>query len=143
MMDWSEGQKVTCMRIAADMKNKDAEREPAVPAVPKQGGTKADEDKPRTDLVPIKAILRIAEVMGHGAEKYDAYNWRRGINFSRLFGATMRHLLAYWDGQDLDSDSGLHHMAHAGCCITMLLTLIEERPDLDDRFKEHLDAQEG
>lgn len=121
----------------------DVRKAMVMPAVPKQGGTKADEDKPRTDLVPIKAVLRIAEVMGFGAKKYDAYNWRRGIKFSRLFGACQRHLLAYWDGEDIDPESGLHHMAHAGCCITMLLTLIEERPDLDDRFKEHLDAKEG
>jgi len=128
----SDGELHTCMRLVSEEDSK--------LKVSKEGGTKADQDKPRTDLVPIKAILRIAEVMGFGAKKYDAYNWRRGIKFSRLMGATMRHLLAYWDGEDIDPESGLHHMAHAGCCVTMLLTLIEERPDLDDRFKEHLDA---
>lgn len=100
-------------------------------------GTKHDKEKPRTDLLPAEALFRIAEVLGFGAGKYDAHNWRAGIAFSRVYGAALRHLLAWNDGEDNDKESGLNHLAHAGCCILFLLTYLREHPELDDRYRRN------
>jgi len=98
-------------------------------------GLKYDEGKPPIDLVPSQAIIAIAKVLGFGAKKYSAHNWRKGIVFSRLLSAAMRHLLAYNAGESLDPESGLNHIAHAACCLSFLLTFeAEGRKDLDDRF---------
>ena len=97
-------------------------------------GIKHDTGKPRPELLPADALLQIAQVFTIGAQKYDDRNWELGIKYSRLFGALQRHLLAYWDGEDLDPETGLPHLAHAGC--NMLMLLESQRFDgLDDRPK--------
>lgn len=96
---------------------------------------KYDGGKPRVDLLPSAPLLAIAEVLGFGADKYAAHNWRKGMDYSRLIGAAYRHLMAYNDGQDKDPESGLSHLAHAGCCILFLLEQEAKGTGTDDRFK--------
>lgn len=99
-------------------------------------GNKFDADKPRMDLLPPHALREVARVLVCGAAKYGDHNWREGIAFSRVYAAAQRHLNAYWDGEDLDSESGLPHLAHATCCLLFLLTYTKEHPELDDRYKK-------
>ena len=98
-------------------------------------GTKYDKEKPRTDLLPSAPLLAIAEVLTFGAKKYEAHNWRGGLEYSRVLGAAMRHLLAYNDGEDKDPESGLSHLAHLGCCVLFLLEQEAKGTGLDDRYK--------
>ena len=105
-----------------------------------EAGKKFDQDpsmKPCLSLVPMRSIWEIAKVMTFGAEKYGRFNWKGGIKYSRLMDAALRHLVQFSEGEDLDSESGLSHLAHAGCCITMLLEMAMDRPDLDDRYHEN------
>ena len=74
----------------------------------------------------------------YGKQKYGAQNWRKGLKFSRLTSATLRHLLSWNEGEDYDNESGLSHIAHAACNLLFLLELIHSKPDLDDRYKEDL-----
>jgi hypothetical protein len=83
-------------------------------------GTKHDQGKPRPELIPPSAINGAARVFAFGAKKYDDRNWEKGIDFSRLYGALLRHVNAFWDGQDKDDESGDDHLAHALCCLMML-----------------------
>jgi hypothetical protein len=59
-------------------------------------------------------------ILGHGATKYSKHNWRHGLEYSRLVAATLRHVTAFNRGEDLDSESGLPHSAHAMCCLMFL-----------------------
>lgn len=102
-------------------------------------GIKYDTGKARMDLLDPYAIEQLAHVLGFGATKYAAHNWRKGISKSRLIAACLRHVFAYLGGQDTDPETGLSHMAHAMCCCMFLIGL-EYRTDLDDRYKENLDA---
>lgn len=104
-------------------------------ALQKVEGIKHDQGKPRLELLPSDSLEEIAKVLTFGAKKYSAENWRKGINYSRLMGAAMRHLLAWKDGEDKDPESGLTHLAHAGCCVLFLIWMEKNRQDLDDRFK--------
>ncbi len=63
----------------------------------------------------------IAEVLTFGASKYGANNWRRGARWGRYYAALLRHLFAWWRGQDLDPETGLSHLAHAGRCLVFLM----------------------
>lgn len=100
-----------------------------------QKGTKFDDGKPPMDLLPHYPLVEIAKILGHGAEKYGPHNWRAGIKFSRLTAAAERHMGAFKDGEDLDPDSGLSHVAHAACNLLFLLEHLRNRPDMDDRYK--------
>ena len=85
-------------------------------------GTKYDEAKTRYDLIPPEALEQVARVLTFGAAKYDDRNWEHGISWGRVFAACMRHLWAWWRGEDRDPETGLSHLAHAGCCVFFLLT---------------------
>lgn len=96
---------------------------------------KFDGEKPRMELLPTQPLVDISEVLTFGAKKYGAHNWRGGFAYSRLIGAALRHLSAYNDGEDTDPESGLSHLAHAGCCILFLLEQISKGTGTDDRYK--------
>lgn len=95
---------------------------------------KHDQAKPRMELLSSVALQRTAQVMTFGAEKYESHNWRKGFNWSRLYGAAMRHLLAHMDGENLDPESGLSHLDHAACCIMFLQEYEEKGLGNDDRY---------
>lgn len=100
-----------------------------------EGGVKFDSDKPRMELLDTYALEQIALVMSFGAKKYAAHNWRGGLAWSRLIGAALRHILAFMKGEDKDPESGLSHIAHAGCCIMFLLWHEKHKVEKDDRYK--------
>jgi len=98
-------------------------------------GTKHDQDKVRTDLLSVPAMLGTASVLTFGAKKYSARNWENGIDYSRVYGALLRHMMAFWEGEDFDPETGLRHLHHAGCCIMFLqqyaelgMTKFDDRP---------------
>jgi hypothetical protein len=100
------------------------------------GGIKHDQDKVRLDLLPTDAIEEIAKVLAHGANKYGHRNWEKGFTWSRLYGAVLRHLFAWFKGEDKDPETGLSHLAHAGCNILFLLTFELRKTGADDRPKQ-------
>lgn len=91
---------------------------------PKSQGIKFDSEKPRMDLIPPKGLIETAKVLGYGARKYSADNWRQvdGKDW-RYFGAAQRHLWAYHSGQKFDPETGINHLAHAICSLMFLLEL--------------------
>jgi Domain of unknown function (DUF5664) len=106
-------------------------------SVPPGTGIKHDKGKEPLHLLSRTWLLGVARVLGFGATKYAAHNWRGGIERSRLVAAAFRHLLAYNEGEDVDPETGLPHLDHASCCLMFARELHETRPDLDDRYKEN------
>lgn len=98
-------------------------------------GTKDDWGKPPVQLLPVEALESVADVLAFGARKYDANNWRNGMKLSRCVGAAIRHCFAWLRGEDNDPESGLPHLAHAGCMILFALNLALTRDGSDDRWK--------
>lgn len=99
-------------------------------------GKKNDQGKPDHSLNPKSALDEMAKAFGYGANKYGRYNYKKGIAYSRLTGAASRHLTAFNEGEDIDAESGNHHLGHALASIAMLLEMIKEHPELDDRYKK-------
>lgn len=104
--------------------------------------TKNDGGKSRFSLIPLDSLLEINAVLDFGARKYDDHNWAKSESISRYYDACMRHLMAWFSGQDNDPETGLNHLAHAGCCILFLLaihkrgTAIDDRPNLSPKAPE-------
>lgn len=105
-------------------------------------GTKHDAGKAPMDLIPYEAEEAVAQVLAFGLSKYDRANWAKGINYSRLIGATRRHMGKFNKGIDLDDESNLNHIWHAACNLMMLIWMIENRPDMDDRWVKLLKRKE-
>jgi len=96
-------------------------------------GRKDDRGKPQWDLLPVASVRSIVEVLTFGAKKYAPNAWQSVPEARRrYYAATMRHLAAWWEGERLDEESGLPHLAHAGCCLLFLLAF-EADPSLAGR----------
>jgi hypothetical protein len=95
---------------------------------------KFDEDKPPMALLDSEFLEGVAKVMGFGAKKYAAHNWRNGIAVSRLVSAALRHLAAINRGENNDQETNLQHAYHLGCCAMFLAWMLEHRKDYDDRW---------
>lgn len=98
-------------------------------------GKKYDEGKPRTDLLPFKALTEVSKVLALGANQYGEWNWARGMNWSRLLGAALRHLFAWGGKENIDPDSGLSHIAHAATCCLFLLEYELRQQGKDNRHE--------
>lgn len=99
-------------------------------------GTKFDQNKPGMHLLPMDALLEIAKVLDYGANKYEPHNWRKGMHYSRVYSACLRHLTAWSMGEDKDPETDISHLAHAACNILFLLWYSKHRTQYDDRYKE-------
>lgn len=101
----------------------------------KLSAKKHDLGKPPISMISRTALEAEAYALAFGAQKYDAYNWRKGFKWSRLIDSALRHMIAFNDGEDLDPESGLTHLAHARCCLAFLLDHYYHQLGEDDRWK--------
>ena len=101
-------------------------------------GIKYDSAKPKMNLLPPKAIVEVAKVLTFGAEKYDAENWRKLDDLQNRYTAgALRHIFAHMDGEKLDPETGLSHMAHALCCLLFKLEIeLEDGASKEEALRE-------
>jgi hypothetical protein len=104
-------------------------------------GRKDDQGKLRYDLIPAGPLQELANVYTYGAGKYADRNWENGIKWGRIFAAIMRHLWAFWRGEDFDKESGQLHLAHAAWGCFALLEYGGTKQELDDRPKQKLKGE--
>lgn len=97
-------------------------------------GLKFDSEKIRMDLLDPTFTEGVAEVLTFGARKYAPDNWRNGIQYTRLIAAIHRHLASIQRGEDYDAESGLPHVYHIGCCVQFLGWMMQNKPEMDDRW---------
>jgi len=85
------------------------------------GGRKFDGGKPQYGLLPPLALKATVDVLTFGAEKYEPDNWKNVPDSKRrYFDALQRHLWVWKEGEQMDTESGKHHLAHALCCLMFL-----------------------
>jgi len=93
-------------------------------------GIKFDVGKLRWDLLPWDAVGKVVAVLTYGAKKYADNNWQKVEPWrERYFAAAQRHLTAWYLGERIDRESGLHHLAHACCCILFLIFRDSPHPE--------------
>lgn len=94
--------------------------------------------KPKLELVPLSALTYAAIGLQEGARKYGSASWRdvESVDLAQYIGATLRHLLAYADGEDTDPESGNPHLAHALASLCIMIDLIENGNGVDTRPTE-------
>ena len=94
---------------------------------------KHDEGKPRIDLIPPQPLLEIGNCLAKGAIKYPDRNWEKGLKWSRVYAALMRHLFKWWKGEKNDPEDGISHLTHAATDILFLMEYQYTHQDYDDR----------
>ena len=84
-------------------------------------GRKFDGGKLEYGLLPPLALEETVKVLTFGAQKYERDNWQKVPDSKRrYFDALQRHVWAWKRGEQFDPESGIHHLAHAMCCLMFL-----------------------
>jgi hypothetical protein len=96
-------------------------------------GKKFDQGKPKVSLVSKEFIYGTARALEYGVEKYGKGNYKLGMKWSRVIDAAFRHLLAFSDKEEVDTESLLPHLFHAAACLNMLIYYYETKSGEDDR----------
>lgn len=98
-------------------------------------GTKHDSGKDRWDLLPWDIARDVVRVLTHGSKKYAPENWKQVEPYrERYFAAAMRHLTAWREGEILNGETNLSHLAHA---ITNLIFLAWKDKHAAKRESKH------
>lgn len=83
-------------------------------------------------VIPTAALVHLGEVMKLGANKYGAFNWRETKVPAEVYvDAAGRHLLSWFDGENIDPESGMSHLAHVMACCAIIIDA-QENGMLDD-----------
>ena len=84
--------------------------------------------------VPFPVLLETGVAMLEGARKYGRHNYRViGVRGSVYYDAVMRHLGAWWEGEDIDPDSGISHVTKAIAGLVVLRDSMMRENWEDDR----------
>lgn len=79
-------------------------------------------------------LAEVGVAMLEGAAKYGRHNYRvSGVQASVYYDATMRHLMDWWEGVDIDPDSGMHHVTKAITSLVVLRDAMIQGMLTDDR----------
>ena len=106
-------------------------------------GIKHDSKKPKMNLLPPKAIVEVAKVLTFGAQKYGPENWKELEDLqNRYLAGALRHIFAHMDGEQLDPETGLSHMAHALCCLLFKLEIELENAKIEEERPRETDTAE-
>lgn len=96
---------------------------------------KKDYGKSRLDLIPPEPLLELGNLYAFGAVKYADRGWEEGMSWGRIFGAMMRHGWKWMRGEDIDPETGIHHMIAVAWNAFALYTYSVRNLGKDDRPK--------
>lgn len=74
-------------------------------------------------LAAPKALEEMARVLEFGATKYPSDNWRKNLPIESAINSLLRHVLAHANGEEIDTESGRPHLAHAAVNALMALEI--------------------
>jgi len=95
---------------------------------------KSTDSKARASLLVEKFLDEMIDVMQHGADKYEEWDWLEGGSWSVYVDAMRRHLRAWnGDAEERAEDSKCHHLAHVACNAMILYVFECQRLGIDDR----------
>jgi hypothetical protein len=84
--------------------------------------------------VPTGVTREVGIAMMEGSMKYGRHNYRvAGVRAGIYYDAAIGHLNDWWDGQDIDPDSGLHHITKAIAGLYVLRDAQLRKMCKDDR----------
>lgn len=84
--------------------------------------------------VSAAVLMEVGVAMLEGASKYGRHNYRAaGVRASVYYDALMRHAMAWWEGEDIDPDSGMSHITKAIATLVVLRDAMIQDKFTDDR----------
>lgn len=90
--------------------------------------------KAKLSVIPAGVMFEVGLGLLEGACKYGRHNYRAaGVRSSVYYDATLGHLMDWWEGQDIDVESGLSHVTKALSSLVVLRDAMLQGMLTDDR----------
>lgn len=90
--------------------------------------------KASLSCVSSPVLMELGIAMQEGGAKYGRHNYRViGVRGSVYYDATLRHLMSWWEGEDIDPDSGISHITKAIASLVVLRDSMMQDKFNDDR----------
>lgn len=90
--------------------------------------------KAKFTTLPMGALFGAGNAMLEGACKYGRHNYRAiGVRAGVYVDAAMGHVADWWEGEDIDPDSGLNHIDKAIASLLILRDAMMQGKLTDDR----------
>lgn len=107
------------------------------PTENKEAAARHNNGKLRWHNFPLFLIRPMIEVADYGADKYATFNFLKGAPISQYLDCIKRHLDKFEDTTlpDKDPESGINHLAHVAWNALVAVYMVQNRPDLDDRWR--------
>lgn len=106
-------------------------------------GIRENLGKPRFSILQWRALMWVAKVTMFGATKYPLHNWRKGLSHTATVDSAIRHFAKWINGENVDEESGLPHLAHAAWNALTVLEHSITHPELDDRYGRTMKDDDG
>lgn len=114
--------------VAADLAHSAAKKDPHNPK------DAIGAAKPPITTVSFAVLQELGVAMAEGAMKYGRHNYRAApVRASIYVDAAFGHIASYFEGEDIDADSNLHHITKAMASLTVLRDAIMQGKIVDDR----------
>lgn len=99
-------------------------------------GTRNNQGKNKWSLICWPTLIPLVKVLEFGALKYEKDNWKKGLPVTEIMESCLRHLFAFMEGEDTDTESGESHLGHAMCNLMFATYMLMFKPELDNRKKD-------
>lgn len=84
--------------------------------------------------IPFTVMAEIGMALVEGARKYGRHNYRvTGVKASVYVDASVGHIAQWYEGEDVDKDSGLSHIVKAIASLVILRDAMLQEKLVDDR----------
>lgn len=84
--------------------------------------------------IPATVEAEVGVAMLEGSRKYGRHNYRvAGVRGSVYYDAARGHMMQWWEGEDIDPDSGLSHITKAIASLVVLRDAMIQDQLVDDR----------
>jgi hypothetical protein len=111
------------------------------PADVRGAGMRYNAGKNPLQTIPLHLLEAGARVFDHVTTRpvkpYPRWNWAKGMEWSVPYACILRHLAAWYRGEDNDPETGISHLGHVMCNLLMLTHYQDAFPEGDDRPKDY------
>lgn len=100
--------------------------------------------KTQLQLIPPAFNVEVAKALQNGSSKYGPWNWRQSrVEVMTYIGAMRRHIDAFLNGEDIDPDSGAHHLGCVAASAAIVIDAAQFGSLIDNRPPVSTGAYEG
>lgn len=106
----------------------------------KGSGARYNTGKTSFHFIPLHLLAGATRVFQKATTRpvnpYPKWNWAKGMQWSVPYDCALRHLDAWYRGEERDPDTGESHLAHAMCNLLMLIHYADTYTEGDDRPRD-------